>query len=221
MPFAPRRGRAALTAALAALSLSACAQVDAARHSAMNLVPFRAAPQTAPLAGPLAPARRPAAPLTADFSARDLMTGGTLRLDASYRNGRATVRQSDGCVWTRSGDWFTPSSAWENCDGGAWATGSAEVRAIGSLWPLREGAQGAFQRTARSAGGDSYDRRTDCRVTGAETVIRESGARTPAWVVACRDGKRTRTTWFAPGEGPVAFRKVHDRNGVEEAWVRL
>jgi hypothetical protein len=39
--------------------------------------------------------------------------------------------------------------------------------------------------------------------------------------VVCRDGTRTRTTWFAPGEGPVAFRKVHDRDGVEEAWVRL
>jgi hypothetical protein len=213
--------RAALTVA-AALALSACAQVDAARHSAMNLMPFRAAPQTAPLDAPLAPARRPAAPLTADFAARDLLTGGALRLDASRSGDRVTVRQSDGCVWTRRGDWFAPSSAWRDCDGGStWATGTAEVSAIGSIWPLREGATGAFQRTARAAGGETYRRRTDCRVTGAEAVIRENGARTPAWVVQCRDGKRTRTTWYAPGEGPVAFRKVHDGNGVEEAWVRL
>jgi len=213
--------RARFLAPLALVAVSACAQVDSARHAALNLLPGRVAPRTAPLAAPLEAAARPAAPLSADFKARDLLTGQIVAFDATRRGGAVTVRQSDGCVWTRRGDWFAPSSAWRGCGDGSWAAGRAEVRETAALWPLTEGARGGFTRVATSATGRTFTRDTACRVTGAEAVIRESGAKTPAWVVACDDGKRTRTTWWAPGEGPVAFRAKHRKNGVEEAWVRL
>jgi hypothetical protein len=211
----------ATLAALALASLGACAQVADAGRAALAMVPGQAAPRTVALSTPPEPAGKPAAPLAGGFTARDLITGGTLAFDVLRQGDRVAVRQSDGCAWTRADDWFAPSSAWENCDGGQWATGRAEVRRTASIWPLREGAEGGFTRTATAASGRSYQRDTSCRVAGAEAVVREDGARTPAWVVRCRDGKRTRTTWWAPGEGPVAFRKTHDQNGVEEAWMRL
>lgn len=218
--FLPRR--AGVFGPLVLVTLSACAQIDDARHSALNMVPGRVAPKTAPLTAPLDAASRPVAPLAGDFAARDLVTGAAISFDVASRGEAVTARQTDGCVWTRRGDWFAPSFAWENCDGGgAWTTGRAEVREIASIWPLREGAEGGFTRNAVSASGRTYVRETRCRVTGAESVIRESGALTPTWVVDCEDGKRTRTTWWAPGEGPIAFRKSHKTHGVEEAWVRL
>lgn len=216
-----RLTRFAFLATLGVASLAGCAPLADASRAALALIPGRAAPQTAALSAPLDPARQPAAPLTRSFVARDLLSGGEIAFDVRRKGDRATVRQSDGCAWSRRGDWFAPSASWENCGDGQWATGRAEVRRTASIWPLRKGAEGAFSREARSSTGRAYARDTDCRVAGAEAVIRESGDRTPAWVVECRDGKRTRTTWWSPSEGPVAFRKVHADDGVEEAWVRL
>jgi hypothetical protein len=213
--------RRAPLAALALAALAGCAQIADAGRAALSLAPGRAMPETAALTAPLVPAKRPAAPLARSFAARDLITGRDLAFDVRRSGDRVTVRQSDGCVWSRQADWFAPSSSWENCDLGQWATGRAEIRRTALIWPLREGAQGGFTRKATSSTGRSYARDTACRVTGAEAVVRESGKRTPTWVVQCRDGKRTRTTWWSPEEGPVAFRKAHADNGVEEAWVRL
>jgi hypothetical protein len=88
--------RASLVAPLALLALSACAPIEAARHTAMNLIPGRAAPQTAPLTTALDNAAKPAAPVMAGFKARDLLTGDTISFDASRRGDVSTVRQSDG-----------------------------------------------------------------------------------------------------------------------------
>jgi hypothetical protein len=209
---------------LAAGALSAagaCAPVDTAQRSLRALIPGMVAPQTEAVSFAMTVAEKPAAPLSGDFAARDLLTGERIAFDVRRSGDGVRVRQSDGCAWSRSGDWFAPSSAWENCDVGQWASGTAQVRRTASIWPLREGAAGGYARDAKSSTGRSYARETACRVTGAEAVVRENGARTPAWVVECRDGKRTRTTWWSPEEGPVAFRKAHDSNGVEEAWVRL
>ena len=219
-PAAPLRLRALLPLAL--LGLSACAQMDSVRVAGFGLHQDPGRPKTARLATPPAPVARPAAPLAQGFTARDLLTGPTLRFDVSRTGGGVRVRQSDGCVWTRSGDWFAPSDSWAGCDDGAnWATGRAQVRRLASIWPLKPGAEGRWTRNATSHTGRKYTRETVCRVTGAEAVIREGRAPTPAHVVVCADGKRTRTTWYAAGEGPVAFRKSHEKHGVEEAWVRL
>ncbi len=211
-----------LLAPIALLALGACAQVQAARDAGLALFADRGMPQTARLTTPPAPAARPAAQMAASFDARDLLTGETRRFAVARTRDGVRVRQSDGCVWTRSGDWFSPSDSWAGCgDSANWHTGQAQVRQLASIWPLQPGAEGRWTRSATSHTGRSLARDTVCRVTGAEAVIREERAPTPAHVVTCRDDKRTRTTWFAPGEGPVAFRVVHDGNGVEDAWVRL
>ncbi len=221
---AARRSKVALRplAPLALLALSACAQTEAIRVAGFSLFTDGTRPQTVRLTTPPAPVARPAAPLSGSFAARDLMTGETRRFTVSRTGGGVRVRQSDGCVWTRSGDWFAPSDSWSRCDVSThWHTGRAQVRNTAAIWPLKPGAEGRWIRRTTSHSGRSYTRDTVCRVIGAEAVVREGRAPTPAHVVVCRDGARTRTTWFAPGEGPVAFRKAHDRNGVEEAWVRL
>lgn len=203
-------------AAAAILALGACGGVQAP-----SLTRPEIAPATAALAAPLAPARKPAAPLMESIRAVSLIDGAPMTMRVRRSGDGVRVTQSDGCVWTRWGDWFAPSDSWANCDESKnWATGSATIRANGSLWPLKPGAEAGFSRTAVSHTGRTYSRETTCRVTGAETVIRPSGKATPAHVVECADGKRVRTTWWSNEEGPVAFRAVHRETGVEEAWVR-
>ena len=106
------------------------------------------------------------------------------------------VRRSDGCVWTRWSDGFARS---DSC---------------------AHAGDGRTVHTAVSHTGRRYTRDTVCRVTDAVAVVRAGRAPSPAFVVDCDDGKRVRTTWYAAGEGPIAFRKVHREQGVEEAWVR-
>lgn len=213
-----------LLAPLALLSLGACAQIEGVRVAGYGFGLFdeTTRPQTERLSAPLGPIARPKAPLAGRFSATNLLTGKTLSFETRRAGDGVRVRQSDGCVWTRTGDWFTPSDSWANCDDSAhWSAGRAKVRALDSIWPLEPGAEGRWGRDAVSHTGRSYTRETTCRVVGSEAVIRAGRAPTPAHVVVCADGKRTRTTWFAPGEGPVAFRKTHADKGVEEAWVRF
>ncbi len=94
------------------------------------------------------------------------------------------------------------------------------MRVKETIWPLRIGAVGLFEHDARSGTGRSYTRTTTCRGQDEVALLRAGQAPTPAFVVDCTDGKRGRTTCCAPGEGPIAFRKWHAANGVEEAWVR-
>jgi hypothetical protein len=215
----PARRLPRALAPLGALALGACGPVDGLRVP--DVFADRTAPRTERLATPPAPVARPRAPLAESFSATNLLTGETIRFETRRAGDGVRVRQSDGCVWTRTGDWFAPSDSWANCDDSAnWATGRATVRRLDSIWPLKPGAVGRWTRDAVSHTGRAHTRETTCRVAGAEAVIREGRAPTPAHVVVCEDGKRTRTTWYAAGEGPVAFRKVHEDDGVEEAWVR-
>ena len=99
-------------------------------------------------------------------------------------------------------------------------TATPTSRGGDGLWPLRIGAQKRWTRTARSSTGRSHQRVTTCNVDDAVEVLRDNHPPTPAFVVACNDGKRERTTWWAPEEGPVAFRVVHGEKGIEELWVR-
>lgn len=212
-----------------ALSLSACATTPAAdwaRSAAIGAYSFAAAPfagpgpVTRPMVDAPPPAAKPARPLTAAIEAIDPRNGAPVRLTPRARGGGAVeVRQSDGCVWRRD-DWFAPSTRWSGCgDSAAWRDGVAAVSGGEGLWPLRVGAEGRFRRRATSATGRSYERETLCRVENAVEVLRVDRAPTPAFVVVCEDDKRVRTTWWAPGDGPIAFRKSHRDRGVEEVWV--
>jgi len=217
---APPRIRQRLATALLTLSiLPACAETEAPRAMAMRLGVVEPAPGTAPLAAPPPPAQRPRAPLDGDVAAVNLLTGAPVTMTVEQRGNAVRVRESDGCAWSRRGDWFTPSERWSGCgDGATWRDGAADVRQLASLWPMRIGAEGRWTRRAVSATGRRYDRETVCRVVGAEAVVRPKTGSTAAFKVVCDDGgKRIRTTWYAPDEGPVAFVQRHARKGVEDA----
>ena len=137
-----------------------------------------------------------------------------------YHNG-VRVRESDGCVWTSAPNWFAPSDSWANCgDSLNWSTASAQVRELDPLYPIQIGSVGRYERKAVSNTGRTYTRETRCEVMDAVSVLRPGKAATPAFVVECKDPRRTRTTWYAPDEGPIAYRETHRRNGLQEAWLR-
>jgi hypothetical protein len=214
-----RRRMAAGALALAAL-LGACGAV-AERGAEPAVQQAGAGPEIRDYAGRLAPIRLPKARDWRDMRVVSLTDGAESTMRVGPLGAGVRVRQGDGCVWTRAADWFSPSDSWESCGGSKnWRTGTAKVTELASIWPLRPGAEGRYRRVATSATGRTYERETVCQVRGAREVLREGRAPTPAYEVACEDGKRTRTTWYAPGEGPIAFRVVHAENGVEEAWVR-
>lgn len=221
----PKATRLPLTAlvTIATLGVAACGPLQPLTQSVARVMGQTPMPETQALNRSLAPLPKPAAPLQDGFAYHDLRTGETGQLAVTPLDADAVaVRQSDGCAWTRSGDWFAPSDSWTDCGPGqSWRTGKAEVRVQETLWPLEVGAVGRYERDAVSSTGRSYTRATTCTVRDAVAVLRDGQAPTPAFVVECVDGKRVRTTWYAPGEGPIAFRKWHETNGVEEAWVRL
>ena len=137
-----------------------------------------------------------------------------------YGNG-VRVRESGGCVWTSAPNWFAPSDSWANCgESRNWNTAQAQVRELAPLYPLKVGSVGRYERKAVSHTGKTYTRETRCEVTDAVSVLRPGKAATPSFVVECKDPRRTRTTWYAPGEGPIAYREVHRSNGLQEAWLR-
>jgi hypothetical protein len=223
-PLSPSRIRRRLASALLALSvLPAAAEGDVARGVAIGLGVIAPTPRIAALTTPLAPLPRPPAPLEADIAATALRDGRAFTLTVEDRRGAAVrVRQSDGCAWSREGDWFTPAHGWSGCgDSDGWHDGAAQVRALASIWPLTVGAEGRWTRLAVSAAGVRYARDTACRVQAAEAVIRDGRDPTPAFKVVCDDGgRRTLTTWYAPGEGPVAFVQRDAEGRIEQAWVR-
>jgi len=179
-------------------------------------------PDTVLLARPPAPIGDPGTPAARCFAVHDLLSGERRAFAVTRLGSDAVrVREGDGCVWTRWGDWFAPSDSWARCgDSRTWHTGRATVRPLASIWPLELGAEGRYRRAAVSHTGRRYTRDTVCRVTDAVEVVRAGRAPTPTFVVNYDDGKRVRTTWYAAGEGPVAFRQAHRGKGVEDAWVQ-
>lgn len=213
----------------AVLALTGCGSVDpgsallqateASRSFATTLVERTGRPATRELSMTLDPAPRPARALSAPITA-ERPWADDLRLEPrDLGGGVVEVRESDGCTWRRR-DWFAPSLHWRGCgESDAWRDGSSNVTGGEGLWPLRVGAEGRFRRRATSVTGRSYERDTLCRVEDAVEVLRADRAPTPAFVVACNDGKRLRTTWWSPDEGPVAFRQSHEDRGVEAFWI--
>ncbi|MGM0583550.1 MAG: hypothetical protein ACQEUZ_02720 [Pseudomonadota bacterium] len=210
--------------ALLALPLAGCAATDgpAAPFARLAALFEGAAPETRPLAQPPAPAARPGDRFLTSMTMTSLVDGQErhveIRPDPDGEGIRG--RQENGCVWTRL-DWFAPSDSWRDCgDSSNWRAASGRTRELDPLYPLQAGATGRYAREVVSHTGREQARVTECEVTGAEAVLREGAEPAPAWVVVCSDGKRRRTTWYSPAEGPVAYRQVHPEDGVEEAWVR-
>ncbi len=178
-------------------------------------------PQTRPLAAPLPPAGRPKAGELRSMTVASLTDDSTKTYTVRpYGNG-VRVKESTGCTWTRAHDWFSPSDSFADCGTSSeWRTAQAEVRELAPLYPLQVGRVGRYQRRSVSRDGEVSVRDSRCEVTGAVQVIRPNAAPTPAFVVDCDDGRLRRTTWYAPGAGPLAYREIHKRKGVRQAWVR-
>ena len=202
-----------------ALALAGCAFAGTGPAST---IASATSPQTASIsAQQLAPVQRPAPSDLRSFTATSLVDGSrnTFQIEPSGYGIRA--RQANGCIWTRAADWFSPSDSWANCGSSRnWHTAQAQVREIQSIYPLSVGSVGRYERNATSHSGRTQSRQTVCQVTGTETVSRPGLADTPAYVVQCDDTRRVRTTWYAPGEGPIAFTQVSHERGLEESWIR-
>lgn len=209
-----------LSALLLTLPLAACS-VDGFELPHLASVFDSTRPETQPLKGSIRSVPQPTMGSLSSMTVSSLMDGSTQSYRVRPFGNGVRVRESNGCVWTRAGDWFSPSDSWANCgDSRNWHTGQAKVRQLDSLYPLKVGSVGRYERRAVSHTGRTYTRQTRCEVTDAVAVLRPGKAATAAYVVVCNDSRRVRTTWYAPDEGPIAYREVHHRKGVEVAWLR-
>ena len=179
-------------------------------------------PETRTLAQPLPPVPSASRTGLKTMQVRNLLDGRTETIRVSRYGNGIRAREPGGCVWTRDKDWFSPSDSFANCSSSKdWKTAQATVRRIESIYPLTVGSTGTYSRRAVSATGKVSTRETRCEVIDQVAVVVPGQADVPAYVVECNDGRITRTTWFSPDRGPVAYREVHEKRGVRDAWLRL
>ncbi len=215
-----RAGSAAALLMLVAGCASSAASLNAGAGPARDQSGW---PETRPFAGTLPVVDRPRPALFTSMTAKSLTDGRAKTFDVRAYGRGVRVRESDGCVWTSAWDWFSPSDSWAQCGASkSWRTAQARTRVIEPLYPLRLGARGVYERRAVStSSGAVSTRQTECEVADQVEVLRAGAPATPAYVVRCDDGRIERVTWFAPDQGPIAYREAHKERGVREAWVRI
>ncbi|MEM7060148.1 MAG: hypothetical protein AAF557_21410 [Pseudomonadota bacterium] len=179
-------------------------------------------PETRQLTADIAQVKSPMLRRLRSMQVKNLLDGATHRLRISRAGNGIRVREPDGCVWTKSHDWFAPSDSYARCGTSEdWHTAKAHVRREGSLFPLQVGKTVTYERRAVSWNGKRSTRRTRCVVEDTVEVLRSGQGATPAYVVVCKDGRVRRTTWFAPRKGPVAYHEIDRNHRVRNAWVRI
>ncbi|MEM6489580.1 MAG: hypothetical protein AAF677_15145 [Pseudomonadota bacterium] len=216
----PNRRPTVLCTALVALTLAGCGPSSVVEIGKV-LEPARPGSPTIVARGVAMPSwPRPRRQEFRDRDVRDLLTGSEVALGLSASRNRLRIVDASGCRSTRPLDWFSPSTAWEGCGTSRnWHTAEAEVTVERSIYPLQVGARGRYTRRATSHTGRTSERTTECRVRDAVTV--DLGLRrADAFEVRCDDGRIERTTWYSPGEGPIAYREAHVERGLRKAWVR-
>ncbi|MCL5776915.1 hypothetical protein M1105_07950 [Limibaculum sp. FT325] len=182
---------------------------------------FAPTPETRTLERALPPTRAPSADEFRSMTVVSLLDGRSERIRITPFGNGVRIREESGCISTRVLDWFSPSDSYANCGTSKdWHTASGTVRVIDDLYPLTVGSTGRYERRAVSHTGKVSTRETRCEVTDAVEVQGPGKHARPAYVVTCDDGRVRRTTWYAPGTGPVAYREDHHEDGVREAWVR-
>jgi len=202
------------------LSLSACGATGSS-FGLDRLLGTEGWPATRSLNGPIQPVAKPTLERMKTMRVRNLLTGETGKLRIVRFGNGVRVREPDGCTWTRALDWFAPSDSFAGCGTSkSWHTAQATVAQTGSLFPLQVGNRAFYQRDAVSWNGRTSSRLTTCEVTGTAEVLRPRGA-TAAYEVTCDDGRVTRTTWYAPVEGPIAYHERLKGKGVRDAWLRI
>ena len=214
-------------ALLAATTLGACASVGDALNDAGLFIESSlsgAGPVERSLPGGLAAVQRPSAGSWSNLTVENRETGAIETLAVSSASSQSlSFLDARGCAYTRANDWFSPSETWANCGTSTnWRDARASVTTSGSLWPLQVGQTAEYTRRAVSSRtGEQSTRTTRCEVVDAVQVLRHSGELTPAFKVECDDGRRVRTTWWSPEEGPVFYMQRHERRGLEAAWEQL
>lgn len=179
-------------------------------------------PTTRTLERPLPAIPTSTLPRLGDMDVANVLNGQSERFEVARFGNGVRVREANGCTWTRAGEWFAPSDSFARCGTSKnWHTARAQVAREGSLFPMRVGSAASYRREAVSWNGRTSSRVTRCEVTGTAEVLRPQGSATPAFVVNCDDGRVSRTTWYAPAEGPIAYREERKGRGVREAWVRI
>jgi hypothetical protein len=200
--------------------ISACtATTDAGRTRDAEQV---ALPQARPVDGVLPAVVTPGANELQDLTVQSLLDGSTAHIAIEPQGEGIRIADGRGCVSTRQRDWFAPSDGYTGCGSSAdWSSATGEVNVLDSLYPLEVGSTGRYLRRLVSATGEVSTRETECAVTDAVAIALPNRPETPAYVVRCGDGRIERTTWYAPGAGPVAYREEKESGGVREAWVRV
>jgi len=136
-------------------------------------------------------------------------------------DGVLSGESSDGCKW-KTTDWqFTPTLAWEECDG---YTGSRTLKkSKGSPWPMQVGNKWSHSYSSVTSKGTGYSWKYRCNVRNTERVSVPAGE-FDAFKIVCKDKWNVRTEWFAPeyaGGSTVRIKYERDSGTTDYELVKF
>ena len=114
----------------------------------------------------------------------------------------ATLEDTDGCTWTRSTTFSSPSTEWANCSG---RDGSAIVTLKSPIFPFHVGKTWAFNVDA-----GRWRTSRECRVVDTARV-RTGIGENDTFKIACKDKWNTRTFFYSPTLGTSVHFERHRR----------
>ena len=113
-----------------------------------------------------------------------------------------TLRESDGCTWTRSRGFYAPSTEWTNCKS---RDGKATVELKRPIFPFHVGKTWAFNVDA-----GRWRTSRECKVV--ETArVRTAIGENDTFKIVCNDKWNTRTRYYAPKLGGTVYYERHHR----------
>ena len=113
-----------------------------------------------------------------------------------------TIRESDGCMWTRPKSFYAPSTEWTNCTS---RDGKATVELKRPIFPFHVGKTWAFNVDA-----GRWRTSRECTVLDTARVRTVSGEH-DTFKIVCKDRWNTRTRYYAPKLGTMVYYERHHR----------
>ena len=113
-----------------------------------------------------------------------------------------TLRESDGCTWTRSRGFYAPSTEWTNCKS---RDGKATVELKWPVFPFHVGKTWAYNVDA-----GRWRTSRECKVVDTASVRIVSGEY-DTFKIVCNDKWNTRTRYYAPKLGGTVYYERHHR----------
>lgn len=113
-----------------------------------------------------------------------------------------TLRESDGCTWTRPRGFYAPSTEWTNCTS---RDGKATVELKWPVFPFHVGKTWAFNVDA-----GRWRTSRECKVVDTARVRIVSGEY-DTFKIVCNDKWNTRTRYYAPKLGATVYYERHRR----------